>query len=51
MGEQKVNTKSDHQARIEFLRHLMEDLKSLEYMFESKMIEDDIVRIGAEQEF
>ena len=51
MGEQKVNTKSDHQARIEFLRHLMEDLKSLEYMFEKKMIEDDIVRIGAEQEF
>ena len=51
MGEQKVNTKSDHQARIEFLRHLMEDLKSLEYMFDSKMIEDDIVRIGAEQEF
>jgi len=51
MGEQKVNTKSDHQARIEFLRNLMEDLKSLEYMFESKMIEDDIVRIGAEQEF
>ena len=51
MGDHKINSKSDGQVRIDFLTHLLDDLKSLEQMFENNQIEDDIVRIGAEQEF
>ena len=51
MGDQKINIKTDNQAKINFLSHLMDDLKSLEYMLNEGMIEDDIIRIGAEQEF
>ncbi len=51
MGDHKINAKSNDQARMNFLAHLIDDLKSLEYMSEKGMIEDDIVRIGAEQEF
>ena len=51
MGDKKVNIKSDDHARANFLSHLIDDLKSLEHMFENGMIEDDIIRIGAEQEF
>lgn len=50
MGDHKINTKPDDRERIEFLSHLIDDLKSLEHMFENGMIEDDIIRIGAEQE-
>lgn len=51
MGDHKINLNSDDQAKIDFLGHLIDDLKSLEHMFENGMIEDDIIRIGAEQEF
>ena len=51
MGDQKVNLESDNHARADFLGHLIDDVKSLEHMFENGMIEDDIIRIGAEQEF
>lgn len=51
MGDHKINTRSDDQARLNFLGHLIDDLKSLEYMFTHGMIEDNISRIGAEQEF
>ncbi len=51
MGDHNLNIKSDDQARIDFLGHLIDDLKSLEHMFKNRMIEDDIIRIGAEQEF
>lgn len=51
MGDQKINITSDDQARIDFFSHLIDDLKSLEHMFKNGLIEDDIIRIGAEQEF
>lgn len=51
MGDHKINLKSNDHARIDFLSHLIDDLKSLEHMFENGMIENDIIRIGAEQEF
>ncbi len=51
MGDHKVNMKSDDRAKINFLSHLIDDFKSLEHMFKNGMIEDDIIRIGAEQEF
>lgn len=49
MGEHKVNRiKSD---RAVFIEHLLNDVKALELMLEKGMIENDVVRIGAEQEF
>lgn len=41
----------DKDVRARFIKHLLSDIKSLETMIEQGMIEDDVVRIGAEQEF
>lgn len=41
----------DKEIRAHFIKHLLSDIKALELMIEKGMIEDDIVRIGAEQEF
>ena len=38
-------------SRAKFIRHLLDDIKALEIMLERGLIEDNIVRIGAEQEF
>jgi CBS domain-containing protein len=51
MGEHKVNTKIDEQLRSTFIKHLVDDIEALEIMIEKGMIEDNIIRIGAEQEF
>ncbi|MEK6482544.1 CBS domain-containing protein [Catalinimonas sp. 4WD22] len=51
MGEKKVNSQLNHEKRAKFIRHLLDDLQALEYMLAHDLIEDDIVRIGAEQEF
>jgi len=51
MGDLKINKKHGDQATVEFLRHLIDDLRSLEHLFENDLIEDNIARIGAEQEF
>ena len=42
--------KIDGKSRAKFIRHLLDDIKALELMLEKGLIEDDIVRIGAEQE-
>lgn len=34
-----------------YINHLLEDLRSLEYMLNNNMIETGVVRLGAEQEF
>lgn len=50
MGEERVhmaNTASDMQH---FVRHLLRDVQALEYMLANDWFEDDITRIGAEQE-
>ncbi|MDC8006334.1 CBS domain-containing protein [Aureisphaera galaxeae] len=51
MGEQKVKTGLHDKGRAEFIKHLLSDIDALELMLEKGLIEDDIVRIGSEQEF
>lgn len=51
MGEQKVSKLGTDDSRSIFIDHLIKDIKALEFMLESNLIENDIVRIGAEQEF
>ncbi|MEP4092683.1 CBS domain-containing protein [Reichenbachiella sp.] len=41
----------DNETRIKFIKHLLSDIKALETMLKEGMIENDIIRIGAEQEF
>jgi hypothetical protein len=50
MGDQQVSPLSS-QTKTEFLRHLIGDIESLEYMIDKGLIESGITRIGAEQEF
>ena len=50
MGLQDVS-KSESKAELRrFTRHIMQDMRALEYMLDNDMFETDIQRIGAEQE-
>ncbi len=51
MGDQKINTITDKKARSNFIRNLLNDIQALEIMLDKGMLESDITRIGAEQEF
>ena len=51
MGEQKVTLRENDTLQAQFIDHLLQDIKALEYMLEHDMIETGITRIGAEQEF
>jgi CBS domain-containing protein len=51
MGEHQVKKAGDHSNRKKFINHLLSDIAALEQMLRMNMIEDDVVRIGAEQEF
>ncbi len=51
MGDQKINTIANKKSRSKFIRHLLNDIKSLEYMLENGLVESGITRIGSEQEF
>lgn len=51
MGEQKVTLAAkDNTIMQRFVRNLLKDVQALEYMLENDWFENDIVRIGAEQE-
>ncbi|WP_255307496.1 CBS domain-containing protein [Allomuricauda sp. CP2A] len=50
MGEHIVNGKFDEEERKAFVQHLIDDIQALELMIKGGMIEDDVQRIGAEQE-
>jgi enediyne biosynthesis protein E4 len=50
MGEQKVSLVEDTVEMQEFMRMLLQDVKSLEYMIEHDWFEEGVTRIGAEQE-
>ncbi|WP_375323453.1 CBS domain-containing protein [Flagellimonas sp. GZD32] len=50
MGEHVTSSTFDEQERKAFVQHLIDDIRALELMIKKGMIEDDIVRIGAEQE-
>ena len=50
MGEQKVHLPSDKEDLKAFIRSLLDDVHALEKMLKANWFEQDIVRIGAEQE-
>ncbi len=50
MGKYQVD-KIDKDSRARFAKHLLNDITALEIMLKKGMIENDITRIGAEQEF
>lgn len=50
MGEQKVKLVKDPKHMQRFMKALINDVRSLEHMIEEEWFENDIVRIGAEQE-
>lgn len=51
MGNQKINVATKGKEKAKFIQHLLDDIKSLEYMLKKRMIEESPLRIGAEQEF
>lgn len=51
MGEHSVNSAIDNKARSVFIRSLLNDISALDIMLKKDLIESDITRIGAEQEF
>lgn len=50
MGEQKVKVVKDQKQMQHFVRQLLRDVEAFEYMLNNNWFEDDITRIGAEQE-
>ncbi len=50
MGRNQVN-KIDEISRARFVKHLLDDIRALELLLKKGMIENDIICIGAEQEF
>ncbi|MBA4745775.1 MAG: CBS domain-containing protein [Muricauda sp.] len=50
MGEHIKKSTFSEEERKAFVQHLIDDVQSLEQMIAEGMIENDIVRIGAEQE-
>ncbi len=51
MGEHNVNRVDQDRSHASFIRHLLNDIEALEILVENNLIESDITRIGAEQEF
>ncbi len=51
MGEHKVSLAAENSTAMQrYVRNLLKDVYALEYMLENDWFENDIVRIGAEQE-
>lgn len=50
MGEQRVSIVSDQDSMHRFVRHLLNDIRAMEYMINNDWFESGITRIGAEQE-
>lgn len=51
MGEHSTHTATNEETRLNFTRHLLDDVEALEQMIGEGKIESGITRIGAEQEF
>ncbi|WP_162341053.1 CBS domain-containing protein [Cyclobacterium salsum] len=51
MGEHRVNTRIKLSERKKFLKNLIQDIDALDQMIREGLIEKDVQRIGAEQEF
>jgi len=50
MGDLNVRVAKSKQQTQKFVRHLLSDVKAVQYMLDNNWFEDDIIRIGAEQE-
>src|SRR5210317_2145152 len=50
MGLKAVSIISSSKEKERFVKYLLYDIKALEYMIDQGMIEENITRIGAEQE-
>ncbi len=50
MGEQKVHLLKDQEEMRAFIRALLDDVRALDQMLKENWFEDDVIRIGAEQE-
>ncbi len=50
MGEHIKKSSFSEEERKVFVQHLIDDIQALENMIKDGLIEDDIIRIGAEQE-
>ncbi|MHC4958467.1 MAG: CBS domain-containing protein [Planctomycetota bacterium] len=51
MGEHETFTRLEEDGRRDFVRALLDDVKALEHMIDHGLIESDVKRIGAEQEY
>jgi CBS domain-containing protein len=51
VGEHESYASHDEDQRRAFVRALLDDVNALEYMIENGLIESDVRRIGAEQEY
>lgn len=51
MGQQLSSSQVSRETRIQFIRHLLNDVEALDQMITNNLIEKGITRIGAEQEF
>ena len=50
MGEQRVSMVKDQKMMQHFVKNLLQDVQAFEYMLENDWFENDVTRIGAEQE-
>ncbi len=50
MGEQKVSIVKDEAQMQRFVKYLLNDVQALDYMLENDWFENEVTRIGAEQE-
>ena len=50
MGEQNIVKNASEEARQAFMKSLLEEVRALEAMLDSGMVESGVSRIGAEQE-
>lgn len=51
MGQQLANSQVNKETRIQFIRHLLNDIDAMDQMIQNNQFETGITRIGAEQEF
>ncbi len=51
MGDQKVKKIAGELSKANFSKHLLQDIEALNFMLQNQLFEDDVIRIGAEQEF
>ncbi len=50
MGEQRVSSLKDREKANAFMKAVLNDIQALDHMLDNEYFENDIIRIGAEQE-